>query len=422
MSEVVGILPAVPTKEEPGPGSGEPGRPDDPFEGLVLDEEFVRTATNKEASGRARMLTERWKKDPPPENGPWRPTTEVRPVTEIRRSRWRRRARPVARYPRARWRPGLGSALVLLLVPVLVLVGLASLGDGSTLPPSSSALPAVGAETAPPSSAPPTVDPDVPTPEHPWAGSPAEAWPNGADGIGMPDSAPATGVFSAKQVAANLEAVKAYLVAGNLDPRVLTSASAQPVLDLMDDQDADRLSKALAHPTAEDDPTSWLSRFNPAWAVPVTDEVKVQGRISFEGDGEKGMLVHTDVTYVYALRPGPDAGRSAPGADGGGAKPASWVQADRGREVQREIVRRVQDFRFYDPKHYKVTPGKPVLDKSGNDFGNNRCDMGSGYLEPEFEFMRATATGPAPSGPATDPYDRTGPVRSDQECGTVSRT
>ncbi len=312
------------------------------------------------------------------------------------------------------------DALLLVLVITAVLVGLGAAGVGRSKAPKSSALPPVGAETAAPSSAPPTVAPDAATPEHPWAGSPAEAWPNGADGIGMPDSTPATGVFSAKQVAANLAAVKAYLVASNLDPQVVSGASTQPVLDLMDSQDAELLSKALAHPTAEDDPTGWLSRFDPAWAVPVTGEVKVQGRVSFEGDGDKGMTVHTDVTYVYALRPGPDAGKTAPG---GTAKPASRVRADHGREVEREIVRRVQDFRFYDPAHYDVQAGKPVLGEGSADFGNNRCEMGSGYLEPEFEFMRTAATGAEPSGPASDPYDRTGPMEHDrQECGTVSRT
>ncbi|QKW20117.1 hypothetical protein HUT16_14530 [Kitasatospora sp. NA04385] len=349
----------MPTIDEPGPADGGPGRPDNPFEQTTAPERPKRTRSVRDG-------------------------------------------------------------LLLVLVITAVLVGLGAAGVGRSKAPKSSALPSVGAETAAPSSAPPTVAPDVPTPEHPWSGSPAEAWPNGADGIGMPDSTPATGVFSAKQVAADLAAVKAYLVASNLDPQVVSGASAQPVLDLMDRQDADLLAKALAHPSAENDPTSWLSRFDPAWAVPVTTEVKVQGRISFEGDGDRGMLVHTDVTYVYALRPGPDAGKAAPG---GTAAPASWVQADHGREVEREIVRRVQDFRFYDPAHYDVQAGRPVLDKGSADFGNNRCEMGSGFLEPEFAFMRAAATGPAPSGPASDPYDRTKPMENGpQDCGTVSRT
>ncbi|MFB7947645.1 hypothetical protein ACFC6L_22330 [Kitasatospora phosalacinea] len=405
----------MPTIDEPRPDDGGPGRPDDPFEGLVLDEEFVRSATNKEASGRARMLAERWKRNPPPENEPWRPTTEVRSVTKISRARWRRRARRVDRGP-GRPHP-VRNALLILGVVVAVLAGLAVTGPGGSKAPKSSALPTLGAETAPPSSAPPAVDPDVPTPERPWAGSPAEGWPDGVAGIGGPDSMPATGVFSAKQVAANVDAVRQLLVAGNLDPQVVSGRSAQPVLDLLDERDAADLAKAVAHPTVEDNPTDWLSRFNPAWAVPATDQVKVQGSISFKDDGENGMLVHTDVTYVYALRPGPDAGKTTDSA-----RPASWVQADHSREVTREIVRRSQDFRFYDPKHYKVTPGKPVLSHSSSEFGNNRCEMGSGYLEPEFDFMRATSTGPAPSGPESDPYDRTKPMRTDGECGTVSRT
>ncbi|WP_146616571.1 hypothetical protein [Kitasatospora sp. SolWspMP-SS2h] len=397
----------MPTIDEPGPADSGPGRTDDPFEGLVLDEEFVRAATNKEASGRSRMLAERWKRNPPPENEPWRPTTEVR-----------RTDRPAGPKRSRRVRDAL--LLVLVVGGVLAALGLTGAGRSSHAP-KSSALPAVGAETAPPSSAPPSVDPDLPTPEHPWAGSPAEAWPNGADGIGGPDGMPATGVFSAKQVAANVDAVKAYLVAANLNPQVLSGGSAQPVLDLMDEQDAKDLSAALAHPSAENDPTTWLSRFDPARAVPVTDQVKVQGRISVEGDGKQGMLVHTDVTYVYALRPGPDAGKADPGT-GGSAQPAAWAEADHSRVVDREIVRRVQDFRFYDPKHYRVTPGRPVLDRSSSDFGNNRCEMGSGYLEPVFDFMGDASTDPAPSGPTTDPYDRTEPLRSDGECGTLSRT
>ncbi|MFJ4678927.1 hypothetical protein [Kitasatospora sp. NPDC088783] len=401
----------MPTIDEPRPGDGGPGSSDDPFEGLVLDEEFVRAATNKEASGRARMLTERWRREPPPANEPWRPTTEVRPAGKARRAgraAGPKRARPVR------------GVLLFALAVAVVLVGLRLTGTGRSDAPESSALPTVGAETAPPSSAPPTVDPDVPTPERPWAGSPAEAWPNGADGIGMPDSTPATGVFGAKQVAAHLDAVKAYLVATNLDPQVLAGGSPQRALELLNGEDADRLSQALAHPDAEHDPTGWLSRFDPARAVPVTDQVKVQGRISFEGDGDKGMLVHTDVTYVYALRPGPDAGKA--GGGGADARPASWAGADHSRSVDREIVRRVQDFRFYDPEHYRVTPGKLVLDKGNSEFGNNRCAWGAGYLEPDFAFLRAPSADPSQGGPTVDPYNRTAPLREDRECGTVSRT
>ncbi|MFC8720024.1 hypothetical protein [Kitasatospora sp. NPDC057198] len=397
----------MPTRDAPGPDDSGPGRPDDPFEGLVLDEEFVRSATNKEASGRSRMLAERWKRNPPPVNEPWRPATEVRSKG--------RQSGPERSHP-------VRSALLLLGVVVAVLVGLAVTDLGRSKAPESSALPAVGAETAPPSSAPPTVDPDLPTPERPWAGSPAESWPNGMDGVGGPDSTPATGVFSAKQVAANVDAVKAYLVAANLDPQVLSGGSVQPVLDLVGTRDAEWLRAALAHPDAEHDPVSWVSRFDPARALPITDQVKVQGRLSVEGDGAKGMLVHADVTFVYAVRPGPDAGKPVPDGLGAGARSASWTQLDRSRVVEREIVRREMTFRFYDPEHYDVTPGKPVLDEFRSEFDNNWCEMGSGYLQPDFLSLGTGASGATPTGPTTDPYDRTKPLPKDEDCRRITRS
>ncbi|WTW94749.1 hypothetical protein OG216_15760 [Streptomycetaceae bacterium NBC_01309] len=82
-------------RERDGGGSARPGGSDgesevtegqqqqgaDPFEGLVLDEEFVRGASQSEPSARARMLAERWRQEPPRNTGfreaankemPWR--------------------------------------------------------------------------------------------------------------------------------------------------------------------------------------------------------------------------------------------------------------------------------------------------------------------------------------------------------------
>ncbi|MFJ5231242.1 hypothetical protein ACIQBJ_15260 [Kitasatospora sp. NPDC088391] len=67
--------------------------PPDPFEGLVLDEEFVRSATVSEPSARARMLAERWRREPPVDPGDRR-----RPAEDPARAR---------RTGRLRWpRPG----------------------------------------------------------------------------------------------------------------------------------------------------------------------------------------------------------------------------------------------------------------------------------------------------------------------------
>ncbi|BFV58615.1 hypothetical protein KCMC57_up37190 [Kitasatospora sp. CMC57] len=63
----------MPIAEEPEP---RPAEQPDPFEGLVLDEEFVRAATVKEPSGRTRMLAARWKHQPPVDPGGRRSVNE----------------------------------------------------------------------------------------------------------------------------------------------------------------------------------------------------------------------------------------------------------------------------------------------------------------------------------------------------------
>ncbi|MET8609096.1 MULTISPECIES: hypothetical protein [Streptomyces] len=55
-------------EETPSGGGGFEG---DAFEGLVLDESFVRAAEASEPSARARMLAARWRAEAP-EPQPWR--------------------------------------------------------------------------------------------------------------------------------------------------------------------------------------------------------------------------------------------------------------------------------------------------------------------------------------------------------------
>ncbi|MFB6548877.1 hypothetical protein [Streptomyces sp. NPDC056405] len=68
------------------------GTGDDTWDGLVLDEEFVRDAGTSEPSARARMLAARWRREKP-EPQPWR--SDEPPAgwffSKARRRRWRRR-------------------------------------------------------------------------------------------------------------------------------------------------------------------------------------------------------------------------------------------------------------------------------------------------------------------------------------------
>ncbi|MFG3080543.1 SGM_3592 family protein [Streptomyces parvulus] len=73
--------------------SGQTGRSSggDAWDGLVLDEEFVREAGAAEPSARARMLAARWRREKP-EPQPWR--SDEPPAgwffSKGRRRRWRR--------------------------------------------------------------------------------------------------------------------------------------------------------------------------------------------------------------------------------------------------------------------------------------------------------------------------------------------
>ncbi len=414
----------------------------DPFADLVLDEEFVKGAAIQEPSGRARMLGAKWKRQPPPANEPWRPPTEVR------RKRFARRPAAVDPWgnPKRRKERNWQTPVFVLLTAAVVLAGLnmdqlrgwysTNFGGGDSSAGSPAALPAnpkpaagsQAPETAAPTAAPPTTDPSLPTVDHPWAGSPADGWPAGADAIVAPP-AQAVGVFGQDEVAKQLQDAKAFLAATNLDPRAIAGATPQAALDLLDPHDSDRLAQRLAHPTDKENPLADITRIDPRDALLIGDVIKVQGRMSFESDGAKGVLVHADYTFVYPLRPGPEAGRRRAGASPTGAAPGavSWTVRQAGVSGStvstRTIVRRLVTFRFADPKHFQVAPGKLVIAESQTDPANTSCDISDGFYHPE--FPQADLNGPAsgdPSGPASDPYDRSKvPGQDDSGCGTASR-
>ncbi|MDH6116729.1 hypothetical protein ABH930_000148 [Kitasatospora sp. GAS204A] len=425
------------TEDPPQP----PGEEPDPFADLVLDEEFVKGATVKEQSGRARMLSAKWLREPPQPEQAWRPPTETR-------RRWyQRRAAPVDPWGNKRRTKRNWQAPVFVLLAIAVVAaglnvnGLHSwyvnnFGGGSSGSGSAAAgappVPVVtqAPETAQPTAAPSTADPQTPTVAQPWLGSPADAWPAGPDAVVLPP-AQATGVFSQDQVAGQLKLVKDFLVGSNLDPTVLSGGTPQQVLDLLGGKSLAAFKDSLAHPGPTNDPTSWISRFNPKTAIPAGNVVKLQGRITFAADTAKddpdGVLVHTDYTFVYALVPGPQQfdPNSVPSASptgGGNAQSVALLSLDPNAVVTREIVRRTQDFVFYDPAKFNVSPHKLYFGQGNSSLGNNYCAIGDGWLEPLFP-QTGNIDGAAPSsGPTMDPYDRSQALPDDQKCRTDSRS
>ncbi|MET8697478.1 hypothetical protein ABZW10_01170 [Kitasatospora sp. NPDC004723] len=465
----------MPIAEDPEPRPSEGREPDgtaptgpdgkDPFADLVLDEEFVRGASVKEQTGRTRMLAAQWKHTPPVDPGGRRSVNDG----PAPKKRFARKGRPVDAWgnPRPRrsleWRTPLFVLLaVALVLAALNVDGLRSwystrFGDGSNgTPAASGPVPTVAPETARPTAAPSAAAEQRPTVDHPWAGSPAEGWPTDIAAFAPKETPGAVGVFTAEEVAEQVELVKQYLAAANLDPAVVAGGRPTAALAMLDADEQNSAVKALAKPSAETDPTHWFSRFDPAEAIPVNSTVKLQGMLTVEGDGEKGVLVHADFTYVYALRPGPDAAKraaapkptptprpSTPGGKGGGggtggtngggtgggtARPVGWTvpAADVAGDTwtTRTVVRRVETFRFYDPKRFDVIPKKLNIN-SRSEIGNSACDVYDGYLHPQFDQFAASFGGPepAPSGTASDPYDRSKDLsEGDGECGTVTRS
>ncbi|MEZ0068804.1 hypothetical protein ABIA32_004845 [Streptacidiphilus sp. MAP12-20] len=366
-------------------------QPEDPFEKLVLDEDFVRAAEHKEQSARARMLSARWKRTPPKDTG-WRP-----PVTPPKRRRLR-----------GRWQAPvfvvLAVGLVLASLNAKALHDVAfgkAPGAGSATEGAPVGQAVAPALTASPTAAPPTSIADTtPTMQNPFAGSPADKWPSGAAGIALPAAQP-VGAFSAGTVAKDEQRVKTFLMAAYLDPKTLHGGYPQAVLDMLDPFQRNWMTTGLAHPTAAQNASMWVSRFNPAVAILVSDDVRVQGVTTLASDGDHGLLVRTDYVFVYAAHP---AGSTD--------------------EVERTIARRTLTFRFFDPARYQVTAGTVSIEDSKGNTADDRCDLHDGYLTPYFQISQATGTAsaPAPSGSPIDPYDLSKPVPAKQsDCALDSR-
>jgi hypothetical protein len=359
--------------------------PDDVWEQFARDT-ARNTSAPKEPSARARMVTERLRQQEARGESPpgWRTGPAVINVRAARR--------------RKLW--------AFLGVPVAVAVAVVALkpsllpGDPFGMDESSAAASPLPAETAAPTAAPGASDPETPTLDRPFAGSPALRWADGEDGIVLPE-ARAVGPVPEERVRQALKLTKKLLVGANLDPKAVRGARPEAALSVLDPKQPelfDELGTALRSPSAKHDPVTLFSRFDPDEVRPVGDVIKTRGRMTFKKGSHGGVAVRADYTFVYPV-----------------------VRADGPVEVTRTIVRRVLDVELADPAQYEVTPGRLLLLEYDQEIGNSSCDVHDGYLHPE--FSSSEPTGAPPSGPTTDPYDRSRDLdRDPDECGTVSRT
>ncbi|MEU5340658.1 MULTISPECIES: hypothetical protein [unclassified Streptomyces] len=387
--------PSEKTPEEPE-GAGQSGEsiPDDVWAQFVQDSErdIYTSEAPKEPSARARMVTERLRQQEA--RGELPPGWRTGPAWQEMNGRAARR--------RKVWTIiGVVLAIVAAVVAMKPSLLPGDLFGTGTDEGTQSANP-LPDETAAPSSA-PSAAPGTPTLDEPFAGSPAVRYADGAAGIVLPEAKP-VGAFGKDQVAKALAQTKSLLVDTNIDRKTLLGGTPETTLDkILDPKQPDVIDDAkswLRTPGKDSDPLWLFSRFDPDEVRLVGDVVKTRGRTTFKAGKDGGVAIHADYTFVYPLAlADPDA-----------------------TEVSRTIVRRVLDLELLNPAKYEVTPGRLSVNRHDLDLANSACDVYDGFLHPQFDSV--DPTGAPPSGPTTDPYDRSRDIgkSGSEECGTVSRT
>ncbi|WP_329136998.1 hypothetical protein [Streptomyces sp. NBC_00670] len=408
----------VPPPEQPDEDSSSPASsiPDEEWAAFQRDAaEGGGAAPPKEPSARARMVARRLREQ-----------DEAAERSGGGGRRWRRGGRKAARTAPATppgWRTGpawqemnggrrrrrglwsvvgVVAAVALAVVAIRPSLLLDRFSGGGSADAAPTALPA---ETALPTGAPGEVDQArTPTRDHPFLGSPARSWAEGPDAIVLP-AAKAVGGMSKDDVALALRRTKEFLVAANLDPKVLRGGEPKAALALLDPEQPKLLSQirgALRTPGRENDPLNYVTRFDPKQVRLAGDTVKVRGHLTFEAGKPGQVRVHADYSFVY---------------------PLVHTEADGDSRVARTIVRRELTMTLADPAKWIATKGKLSLAENDAEFYNFECGVHDGYIHTV--FPGDAPTGAPATGAEADPYDRSGTLPDDNdpdECGTVTRT
>ncbi|GAA1877229.1 hypothetical protein [Streptantibioticus ferralitis] len=389
------------------PSIGEPPRPpegdspvlDEVWEKFLQDDErAIRDSAPKEPSARARIVTERLRREDAAAGArkgkgegkgrkraePWRAAPNVIPL---------RRRRKVPNWARNALAALLAAGLAAIaLNPSAALSWVRGGSGGSSTAP-----------TAPATAAPTTGAPTPSADAAPFAGSPAEKWADGADGIALPEAKP-VGALTRTQVAQALGDIKNYLVATDLDQNTLRGQRPQTAFDLLDPLETktlDQMNASLKAPAKGRDPLGFISRYNPKELRFIGQVVKTHGLMTFK-EGQHGSLeVHTDYTFVYPFSK----------ADG------------TTQEVVRSIIRRTMDIRVVaDASQWNMTPGKLWILSQATNTTNVGCNgVYDGYPHPQFTEDLPSQL---PTGPAHDPYDASQPIDISHPdvCGIATRT
>lgn len=136
-------------------------------------------------------------------------------------------------------------------------------------------------------------------PTDPFAGTPAARYPKGAAGISMPAATKVAG-FSAAQVGADLQDVRAAMIAGRLDPRMLTGHQPDRFLALL----APNSRKDIKGWFAGADRSGVATWIDPAVRLDPAEQPRVSGRTTYRSlvvGGIQTLRITTNYIWVYAF-------------------------------------------------------------------------------------------------------------------------
>lgn len=381
-------------KPEPDDGSA------DPFE-VRLDEDFVKAATAKEPSARARELSAKWEKEPPKPTA-WRSDAPASPPTAPRRADadWSPERREKRVWPR-------NVAIAVVAAAVAGFIAYPRHHNPAPLnaTPAGTEQPwTTGAKATPsPSPSPSYAHPD----DQYFSGSPAILWADNAAGIVAP-KAHSVGQFDASEIAAGYQGLRQLLAAANLDATILDGGPTTDFTGLLDTRSklGTDLDSWIAHPTYQNNPTDLVTRFNPATTRLLGHTVKVSGTMTAAIDTHGYLAVSADYRFVYAV--GPANGNGIP---------------------SRVIVHRTYTIELSTPGMFDAQTGRYWISDYGAEVANDACFQYNGFINPEF----GTDDGAPRSGKTVDPYASNQPLvaasptaptptGSPTECDSVSRT
>jgi hypothetical protein len=231
-----------------------------------------------------------------------------------------------------------------------------------------------------------------PTAADPFLGTPAHSYADGAAGIVIPASQPASS-YSAVQVTAAYQTTKHMLVAAFLNGPTLAGGAPDAFASLLIPQQRAYFVDGL-HRTGLDahgnqnSTRTWVASFARGTRL-VGDVIKVHGSMRAAASTSNGtpvLQVHADYLFVYPVeRPG---------------QPSTLM-----RIVDRDVVD--VDFGPYGGPGTALQPWWQVV---ADNHAGARCDVNDGFVHPQFP------NGPpdkvTPKGTPVNPYDQRTPAPS----------